>query len=115
VSPAHGLPYEWSYPFTLDRPSPAYLDTGWLTFSPTYYKILAHFGIASLPLALLQRDDIYLMAEESLTVFIARYYREHFSLDVDFREIYAMPNPRHRPGYDDIRIYSLHAKGGLTD
>ena len=54
ISPAHGLPYDWSNPFSLDRPEPAYLDTGWITFSPSYLAALEAFGIQSLPDALLR-------------------------------------------------------------
>ncbi len=60
VSPAHGLPYDWSYPFRLSLPPVAYFDTGWLTFSPTYDRIMQQFGIGSLPDALLRDDRLYL-------------------------------------------------------
>ena len=45
VSPAHGLPYEWSYPFTTSLPPVSYFDTGWITFSPSYEQVLGEYGV----------------------------------------------------------------------
>ncbi|OHB67776.1 MAG: hypothetical protein A2Y76_06170 [Planctomycetes bacterium RBG_13_60_9] len=107
VSPAHGLPYEWANPLRLDLPSPAYLDMGWSTFSPSYYRALASNGIASLPDALLENDDVYLMTESSFIPFLARYYEERSGKRTRFETIYSMPNPGQVPGYDDVRLYKI--------
>jgi hypothetical protein len=107
VSPAHGLPYEWANPLRLDLPSPAYLDMGWITFSPSYYRALASRRIASLPDALLENDDVYLMTESSFIPFLARYYEERSGKRIRFDTIYSMPNPGQVPGYDDVRLYKL--------
>ena len=109
VSPAHGLPYEWSYPFTLDLPAPAYLDTGWITFAPSYTRVLSDHGIGSLQDALVRADNVYLMTQADFTPFLARYYEEHYDLDVQFESIYAMPNPSMLAGYDGIFVYKLES------
>jgi hypothetical protein len=110
VTPAHGLPYEWSDPFELDRPVPAFLDTGWITFSPSYRSTLEKFRIDSLPEALVSRDDVFLMTQEDLTPFMSRYYDEHYGMAVEFDPLYQMPNPSHWAGYDRIFIYRIRPK-----
>lgn len=107
VSPAHGLPYEWSYPFELTRPSPSFLDTGWITFSPEYERVLREYRIDSLPDALLQRDDVYLMTDSNLTIYLARYYQEHRGIDVRFQILYVVPDLPQLPGYDRIRLFRV--------
>jgi hypothetical protein len=109
VSPAHGLPYEWSYPLRIDLPVPAYLDTGWITFSPNYTRVLEDYDIDSLPISLLNRDDVFLMTDSNFTVYLERYYQEHADTDVRFNTIYEMPNRSGAPGYDNIRLYSLES------
>ncbi len=107
ISPAHGLPYEWSNPFELDRPSPAYLDTGWITFSPSYLKTLTAFDVGSSPESLLDSDRAFLMTQKDLVPFLSRYYAEHYNLTVEFDVVYQMPNPHNWLDYDDIFIYRL--------
>ncbi len=107
VSPAHGLPYDWSYPFRLTLPPIAYFDTGWSTFSPTYDRVLQQFGIASLPEALLHDDRLYLMTESSFTPYLAKYYQEHEKTAVRVETLYAMPNRPGLAGYDRIYLYRL--------
>ncbi len=63
ISPAHGLPMEWSNPFVLAFPSIQYFETGWITFSPFYEQVLQDFDIQSLPDALYQKNNIYLMTQ----------------------------------------------------
>jgi len=48
LSPASGLPYEWSDPFELTRPTPSFFNTGWITFSPEYNRVLRQYEIAPL-------------------------------------------------------------------
>lgn len=110
VTPAHGLPYEWSDPFELDRPVPAFLDTGWITFSPSYVAALDMFRIDSLTQALVNRDDVFLMTQADLTPFLGRYYYEHYGLNVEFDALYQMPNPSHWTGYDDIFLYHVRPR-----
>jgi hypothetical protein len=107
VSPAHGLPYEWAPPLTLDLPSPPYLDTGWITFSPAYNRVLDAYGITSLPEALVSKENIYLMVESSFTAFLSRYYEERGDPPVRFESLYEM---RASPGLlhiDPIHLYKL--------
>ncbi len=107
ISPAHGLPLEWSNPFTLDLPSVAYYDTGWITFSPSYERVLQAFHVASLPDALVENDNVYLMTRGRFTPFLARYYQEHAGFSVAFDSIYTMPNSYGFSGYDDIHLYKV--------
>ena len=107
IAPAHGLPFEWSNPFVLSRPAVSYFDTGWLTFSPTYNRVLRDFGIDSLPQALYEKNNTYLMCEETFTPFLARYYEEHLGITVSFQTIYAVPNPNHLAGYDGNYLYKV--------
>lgn len=107
ISPAHGLPYEWSNPFKLEAPPIDYLDTGWITFSPSYERVLRAFKVDSLPDALYQHNNLYLMTESGFTVFLSRYYEEHESVKVGFQPIYALPNPYHFAGYDGILLYQV--------
>jgi hypothetical protein len=106
-SPASGLPFEWSNPFELSLPSISYLDTGWTTFSPTYMRALREFGIGSLPPALYEKDNLYLMCPAPLRVYLGRYYWEHLGVEVRFDPIYAMPNTNHFEGYDDRVLYKV--------
>ena len=109
VSPAHGLPYEWSYPFITSRPPVAYFDTGWMTFSPTYERLLGAYGVPSLPEALYQDSRLYLMEESSFTGFLSMYYQEHDNTSVEFLPVYAMPNQPRLDGYDGIYLYKIVA------
>lgn len=107
VSTSHGLPLEWAYPFTLDLPDIPYLDTGWITFSPTYEQVLQKYDIQSLPRALYQKSNLYLMTNPHFTVFLDKYYEEHENINVAFKIIYAIPNIDGVTGYDDIKLYKI--------
>jgi hypothetical protein len=107
VSPAHGLPYEWAPPLTLDLPSPPYFDTGWITFSPAYHRVLGDYGITSLPEALVNTDNIYLMAESSFTAFLSRYYEERGSPPVLFESLYEMRVSSGLLANDPVHLYKL--------
>lgn len=107
VSPAHGLPWEWADPLVLDLPQFAYFDTGWITFSPAYEQILQAYGIRSLPDALYEQNNIYLMTRSAFTPFLRRYYEEHEGIRVGFRPIYTMPNPYNFDGYDNVLLYKV--------
>jgi hypothetical protein len=107
ISPAHGLPLDWSNPFVLAFPSVPYLDTGWITFSPSYNHVLQEYGIQSLPDALYQKNNIYLMTKSTFTVFLGRYYQEHENISVVFQPIYTMPNPLNLATYDNVQLYKV--------
>ncbi len=107
ISPSHGLPWEWSNPFTLGFPEIKYLDTGWITFSPFYEQALQDFGIVSLPNALYQKDNVYLMTKSIFKVFLSRYYEEHGNIAVDYETIYQMPNTYNFAGYDGVELYKV--------
>jgi hypothetical protein len=107
ISPAHGLPMEWSNPFILELPRIPYFDTGWSTFSPAYEEVLQTYKIQSLPDALYQNNNIYLMTRSNFTLSLARYYQEHENLNISFQSIYNMPNTYNFSGYDDIHLYKV--------
>ena len=107
VSPAHGLPLEWANPLTLEFPGMKYMDMGWITFSPAYEQVLQQFGIQSVPDALYQKSNVYLMGESTFTVFLSRYYQEHENITVSFQSIYSMPNTHGFPEYDDVHLYKV--------
>lgn len=109
ISPAHGLPFEWSAPFQLDLPRVSYLDTGWITFSPPYERLLRTRKMDPLPDMLYRKTDIFLMTRSSFTPYLARYFAEHEAINVDFVPLYAMPNTADIPGYDDIFLYRVVA------
>ena len=67
----------------------------------------ARVGIQSLPEAVYERDDVYLMSEQSLTPFLVRCYEEHLAVSVRFEPIYAMPNPHHLAGYDGNYLFKV--------
>jgi hypothetical protein len=107
ISPAHGLPMEWSNPFVLAFPSTQYLETGWATFSPFYEQVLREFNIQSLPDALYQKNNVYLMTQSSFTAFLGRYYQEHENISVVFQPIYTMPNSFNFPFYNNVQLYKV--------
>jgi hypothetical protein len=107
ISPSHGIPWEWSNPLKLDFPGIPFLDTGWSTFSPPYEEALRQFGIDSLPEALYQKSNIYLMTKMIFQEFLARYYQEHLHITVTFEPIYNMPNRYHVPEYDNVQLYRV--------
>ena len=107
ISPAHGLPWEWSNPLILEFPKIPFLDTGWITFSPSYEQALRQYDIEPLPEALYQKGNVYLMTKQVFQPFLARYYQEHEHITVTFEPIYNMPNIYHVPEYDDIQLYRV--------
>lgn len=109
VSPAHGIPWDWSNPLLLDLPGIPYLDTGWSTFSPPYDEALKKFDLDPLPESLYKNDHAYLITESIFKGFLARYYQEHDSITVRFETLYVLPNPYHYEGYEDVELYRVIA------
>jgi hypothetical protein len=107
ISPAHGIPWDWSNPLLVDFPSIPYLDTGWSTFSPAYEEALRKFEIGSLPQSLYENDNLYLITESIFKVFLSRYYQEHLNTAVTFETLYKLPNPYHYEGYEDVELYKV--------
>ena len=107
VSPAHGIPWEWSNPLIVDFPKIPFFDTGWITFSPPYEQTLQHYQIDPLPQALYQKDNVYLMTKTVFQRFLQLYYEEHEHVTVTFEPVYNMPNPQHVPEFGDIQLYKV--------
>ncbi len=107
VSPAHGLPWQWSNPLILEFPQIPFLDTGWITFSPFYDQALQKYDLEPLPQALVRKDNVYLMTKLIFQRFLARYYEEHEHMTVSFEAIYNMPNTYDLTEYGDIQLYRV--------
>ncbi len=107
ISPAYGIPVDWSNPFILDFPQIPYLDTGWSTFSPPYEQALRNFGIASLPQALYEKPNLYLMSETIFQGFLERYYQEHGGTSVTFKTVYTLGYPDRYAGYHEVALYKV--------
>lgn len=107
VSPAHGVPWEWSNPVRLGFPEIAFFDTGWTTFSPWYDEVLQDHGITSLPDALYQKSNVYIMSNTLFQQYLERYYLEHKQLTVRFQPLYAMPSTSPLPIYGNVVLYKV--------
>jgi hypothetical protein len=102
ISPI-GFPFEWANPLTLNFPDIHILDLGWLTFSPAYESVLREFDIQSVPEALYEKENVYLMAPSGSLPAILVFIEEHHILKVDASVIYRMPGT-------DIELYKLGKK-----
>jgi hypothetical protein len=90
ISPK-GIPLEWSNLFFLDLPRIQYLDLGWLTFSPPYEAVIRQFDISSLPAALYQKDNVYLMARPEMMQAILVFIQEHEGVAVKVEAVFVFP------------------------
>ncbi len=66
ISPAIGIPIEWSNPLFLNLPRIQYFQMEWLTFSPVYEEVLQDYGVQSLPAGFYQNNNIYLITRTSM-------------------------------------------------
>ena len=108
VSPAYGIPWEWSNPLFLEFPSMQYLVTNWGTFSPAYYKALDEFQIHSLVSSLYQKDNVYLMVDTSTMRSIVQFIKEHYRVNVSAKSIYVIPAQYTRGTvYYGVTLYKL--------
>lgn len=107
ISPAYGIPVDWANPFVVAFPQIPYLDTGWSTFSPPYEQALRNFGITSLPEALYQKPNVYVMSETILKDFLRRYYQEHEGFDVRFESLFTYGYPDRYAGYHEVELYKV--------
>ncbi len=108
VSPAYGLPWEWSNPLFLEFPNVQYLFTNWETFSPAYNNVLYKFHIQSLPTSLFQDSNVYLMVDTSTMRGIVQFIKEHDGANVTAKVIYVIPS-RYSKGtvYDGVTLFKL--------
>ena len=100
ISPAYGFPFEWSNPLTLNYPKIQFLEMGWLTFSPAYEQVLHAFDAQSMPEALYEKNNVYLMAQPALISGIQDFIKEHEEIDVETDVIYRIPDT-------DVELYKL--------
>ena len=107
VSPAYGVPLEWSNPLVLDFPEVQYLNMGWLTFSPPYEETLQDHQVSSLPAGLYQNDNVYLMVIPSRMEAIRQFITDHEGVEVDVSVLYEVPEIVGEPAYDQVRLYKL--------
>ena len=107
ISPAFGIPWEWSNPMFVDFPdAPHYMVMDWDTFSPAYYSVLREYQVKSLPAGLYEGKNIYLMTDETTMNGIIKFIENHEGVDVEARLIYA-PNYDTGTIYDEARLYKL--------
>ena len=111
VSPASGIPIEWSNPMILELPRIQYLPMGWLTFSPVYESVLKQFGNGSLPDELYQKRNVYLLTRPNLMFGVRQFIREHAGIQVTTHVIYQMPNISGESDYKNLVLYSVNQKG----
>ena len=89
VSPAAGIPIEWSDPLFLSWPHIQYFQMEWLTFSPAYEDVLRQHGARSLPAGFYEEDDIYLMTRTTLIPNVVQSIKEHEGIVVKVLPIYS--------------------------
>lgn len=109
VSPANGIPMEWSNPLFTDFPKVKYMAMGWMTFSPTYQNILRRAGAASLPEGLYENDNIYLMTSPNRLDIIIQFIKQHEGIDVTATEIMDVSKYTQDQIYAKVRLYKLQA------
>ncbi len=107
LSPAVGIPLEWSNPMVLDFPAIRFMSMGWLTYSPPYQAVLRQYGVASLPAGLYQNDRVYLMERSNIMYGILNFIREHERVEVKGEALYAMPNVSGDDTYADVHLYKI--------
>ena len=107
VSPSHGIPWEWSNPLTLDLPEVPFLDTGWITFSPSYEGALQRFDLQPLPERLYQKPNVYVMTKRIFEDYLVRYYEEHLHIMVAIRPIYTIPEAYRTVENEDTQLYKV--------
>jgi hypothetical protein len=90
ISPS-GFPFEWANPLTVDFPAIHILDLGWLTFSPTYERVLREFDVQSVPEALYAQKNVYLMAPSGALPAILVFIQEHQGFKMEVSVIYQIP------------------------
>jgi hypothetical protein len=107
ISPSHGIPWEWSDPLRLELPGIPFLDTGWITFSPSYEGALKRYDLNPLPQALLEKANVYVMTKQIFQGYLARYYEEHLHITVTFKTIYTIPSAYRAVEYQDTQLYKV--------
>ena len=92
ISPAYGIPWEWSNPLFLEFPKARYLVTNWGTFSPAYNDVLEEFQVKSLPSGLYQSENVYVMVDSSTIKAIVQFIKEHEGVNITAKAIYSLPS-----------------------
>ena len=77
-----GIPWDWSNPWMLPFPKLPLQIMGWLTFSPPFNQSVSQLGVKSLPDALSQKDNAYLVSEPGIVPYIEKYFQEHDGIQV---------------------------------
>ena len=100
ISPAVGIPIEWSNPLILNFPHIHYFQMEWLTSSPIYTEVLHDYGVQSLPSGIYQKDNIYLMTRKSLIPSVVQSIKDNEGIDVKAELIYS-------PDNENVALYRL--------
>jgi hypothetical protein len=108
VSPAHGIPLEWSNPFVLNFPKIQYQEMGWLTFSPAYNEVLRQHNAIPLTTSLYQQDNVYLMVNTKWINDIKQFAKDHEGVKLKANSIFAFRDNRFvGNGYGDTVLSKL--------
>ena len=107
LSPAYGIPLEWSDPLAMDFPRIRFLDMGWLTLSPAYDEMLREFAVPSIPAGFYQKNNVYLMTRADSLEGILEYIKEHEGVEVQATGIYALPDTPFGAQYNSVHLYQL--------
>ena len=100
ISPAVGIPIEWSNPLILNFPRIHYFQMEWLTSSPIYDEVFQDYGVQSLPSGIYQEDNIYLITRKSLIPSVVQSIKDNEEIDVKAELIYSSDN-------EDVALYRL--------
>jgi hypothetical protein len=100
ISPAIGIPIEWSNPLILNLPDIHYFQMEWLTFSPIYDQVLRDYGVQSLPAGFYQNNNIYLITKTSIVSRVIQSIKANEGVNVKAELIYS-------PDNEDVALYRL--------
>jgi hypothetical protein len=107
LSPAFGVPLEWSNPLYVDFPDIHYMTLGWLAFSPAYEGVLQQAQAASLPEGLYENDNLYLMTDPGTLKIIVQFIEQHQEIRVNATEMLDLSRYTGDEIYEKVRLYKL--------
>ncbi len=107
LSPAFGVPMEWSNPLYVDFPDVHYMTLGWLAFSPAYDAALHQAGTSSLPEGLYENTNLYLMTDPGTLKIIVQFIEQHQGISVNSTEMLHLSKYTGDEIYSKVCLYQL--------
>ena len=108
ISPAVGIPIEWSNPLFLNLPHIQYFQMEWLTFSPVYDKVLQDYAVQSLPAGFYQNNNIYLITKTSMVSSVIQAIKANEGVIVKAEFIYPTSDqPDNSDAFAGVVLYRL--------